>query len=99
MKLATKYNRVVYGLIPGLIIPLLTFFGFYLFKSGTKNPVEYVEFILEMGMLSNILSLCVIPNLLVFFFFLNKNFYYGARGVLFATFFYVVVVVVARYFL
>ncbi len=94
-----KYNRVIVGLIPGFIIPLITLLGFYIFKSHVKNIIDYLKMVIEMDLLSNILSLCALPNLIIFFIFLSKNYYYSARGVIFATFIWAIVVVIARYFI
>ena len=95
----SKLNRVIVGFVPGIIIPVVTLLGFYIFKSHVDNLFEYIKMILAMDLLSNVLSLCALPNLIIFFLFLSKNYYYGARGVIFATFLWVLLVVLTRYFL
>ena len=93
----SKFNRVIVGLIPGLIIPIIALLGFYIFKSHVDNFFQYVKMIMAMDLLSNVLSLCALPNLILFFLFLSKNYYYGARGVIFATFLWALAVLIARY--
>ena len=98
MNSISKYNRLIFGLIPGIIIPVITIFIFSLFKSGATDFVSYVEFVISISMLSNILSLCALPNLAIFYFFLNKEYYYSVRGVIFATLIWALLVVITRYF-
>jgi hypothetical protein len=99
MTATAKYNKVIIGLIPGIIIPVITFIGFYIFKSRVSSIIDYVKLTIEMDLLSNVLSLCALPNLIIFFIFLSKNYYYSARGVIFATFMWAIIVVIARYFI
>jgi hypothetical protein len=97
MTTISKYNRLIVGLIPGIIVPIITLIIFFLFKSGVSNFFDYVHFMIRLGVFSSILSLCPLPNLAVFFFFLNKSYYYSARGVILATFIWVLIVFVYRY--
>lgn len=99
MTAKAKYNKVIIGLIPGIIIPVLTLIGFYIFKSRVDSLLAYIKLTIEMDLLSNVLSLCALPNLIIFFIFLSKNYYYSARGVIFATFIWALIVVIARYFI
>jgi hypothetical protein len=95
----SKYNRLIVGLIPGIIVPIITLFVFFLFKSGVANFFDYVHFMVKLGVFSSILSLCPLPNLAVFFFFLNKSYYYSARGVIMATLIWVLIVLAYRFFI
>ena len=99
MKPKSKYNNVWLGLALGLIIPFITIIIFSLFKSADNNFIEFIEFALSISALSNILSLCALPNLAIFYLFLNKELYYSVRGVIFATLILAILVVITRYFL
>lgn len=99
MNVKSKYNKLWLGLVLGIIIPIITIIIFSLFKSDVKNLVEFIEFTLSISALSNILSLCALPNLAIFYLFLNKELYYSARGVIFATLLWAILVVITRYFI
>jgi hypothetical protein len=79
-----KFNTLLSGLIPALILPLMTILGFWI----AKSDLEFVEFLRQfqqMHMLSKVISLASIPNLLLFFIFIWTNRNFSARGVIFAT--------------
>ena len=99
MKPKSKYNRLWLGLVLGLIIPITSLFVFSFFKSDVDGFISFLELVISISALSNILSLCAIPNLTIFYLFLNKELYYSARGVIFATVIWGGLVVYTRYFI
>jgi hypothetical protein len=92
-----KFNKVIAGFIPGIFIPFITLVIFYFSKSNMKGFLDYINFLIELNSFSKVLSLCAIPNLLIFYYYLNRSLYYSARGVIFATFLWVVIVIIVRY--
>ena len=99
MNKLSRYNDVRLGLATGLIVPVITVLIFYQVKFGHLDIGEFLSNMITKKVLSSILSLCVIPNLLVFFVFIWTNMLYLARGVLMATFVFAVVVVAVKYFI
>jgi hypothetical protein len=93
----SRYNDVRLGLAAGLIVPLITVFIFYLVKFNHYSLVEFFSAMISRNVLSSLLSICVIPNLLIFFIFIWTNMLYTARGVLMATFVFAVMVVIVKY--
>ena len=84
MKKSNRLNTLGYGLVPGLILPVITFIISWLMTyDGSLG--DYFHRFYEMNRLASILSLCSIPNLLLFFIFIWTNNYKSARGVIFAT--------------
>jgi hypothetical protein len=79
-----KFNTLLTGLIPALILPSLTLLGFWIIKSD-RGFVEFLQQFQQMDMLSKVVSLAAIPNLLLFFLFIWTNRNFSARGVIFAT--------------
>jgi len=79
-----KFNTLLTGLIPGLILPALTLLGFWIIKSD-RGFVDLLQQFQQMDMLSKVVSLTAIPNLLLFFLFIWTNRNFSARGVIFAT--------------
>ncbi|MBE9519156.1 MAG: hypothetical protein IMY68_11325 [Bacteroidetes bacterium] len=80
-----KFNTLLTGLIPALVLPALTLLVFWLIKSD-RGFVDFLVYFQEMKMLSKVVSLTAIPNLLLFFLFIWTNRNFSARGVVFATF-------------
>lgn len=79
-----KFDTLLTGLIPALVLPVLTLMGFWLVKSDL-GFMEFLANFQEMGMLSKVVSLAAIPNLLLFFLFIWTNRNFSARGVIFST--------------
>lgn len=82
-------DSVTFGVLLGLVTPILVLFGFYLMEySGISVNRFYTEILIGHNILNQVVSLCVVANLLVFFIFIWTNQYYSARGVLLATIIY-----------
>jgi len=79
-----KFNTVLSGFVPALVIPSLTLLGFWIVKSES-TLVEFLVKFQQLHMLSKVVSLSTIPNLLLFFLFIWTNRNFSARGVIFAT--------------
>ncbi|OFY52390.1 MAG: hypothetical protein A2Y87_11120, partial [Bacteroidetes bacterium RBG_13_46_8] len=81
------------------IVPLLTVLLFYLVRFNHLSLSGFFNVLVSRNILSSLLSLCVVPNLLVFFIFIWTNMLYLARGVLMATIIFGVIVIIAKYFI
>lgn len=81
-------NNVWIGLISGLVAPFLAFALYVKFKYPEDDLIRTISSILNLGILSSIISLTLIVNLLVFFIFIWSNADRSAKGVLGATFLY-----------
>lgn len=84
MKKIEKFDKLVYGLILGIVIPTITFLiTWKITYDGSLG--EYFQSFRQMGRLAGLVSLSTVPNLLLFFVFIWLNIYRTARGVIFAT--------------
>lgn len=93
----SKYNSLKLGIILGFIVPIISLFvSKYIFLPDSTFQ-HYFEYALKMSVVSKIISICVIPNLLLFFLFLNKDYNLSAKGVLTATIIFAVIVIVTRF--
>jgi len=91
-----RFNTVLAGLIPGLILPVITLLVLWVVRyEGTLG--EFLSSFQRMQMLSKVLSLSTIPNLLLFFLFIWTNRTYSARGVIFATLVVALVMLVLKF--
>lgn len=88
-----KNDSRILGLIYGIIVPIITLSIFYIYR----NPPSFGQFydqIVSINILSRLVSLCVVPNLLIFFLFMWRNKLRSAYGVIGATFIYAIVVLI-----
>ena len=85
------------GSILGIVLPLITFFIVYLIRMEDVTFIAFIERLYKLKVLSNLVSLCVIPNLGAFFIFLQLNYIKATRGVLLATIIYGLMIVVIKY--
>ncbi len=74
------------GWILGLLLPGGVLFIILLIKKGEYTLAEFIVTGVKMGFLPQLLSLCLIPNLLLFFTFIRRNLLKAARGVLLSMF-------------
>lgn len=79
-----RFDTLWHGLIPGLLLPVLTLVLSWRLKSDL-GFMEFLEYFQQMKMLSKVVSLSAIPNLLLFFIFIWTNRNFSARGVIFST--------------
>lgn len=79
-----RFDTIIHGLVPGLVLPALTMLVIWFVRSDT-GLVDFLVRFQELGMLSKVVSLSAIPNLLLFFLFIWTNRNFAARGVIFAT--------------
>jgi hypothetical protein len=91
-----RYNSVITGLIPGLILPVVTLIIIWLVRYE-GGFLHFLAIFQRLGVLSKLLSLAVIPNLLLFFLFLWLNRPFSARGVIFATLIMAFVMLVLKF--
>lgn len=94
MSRRNKYNNMRFGTAVGLLTPLVVLLIFYLLNvSRFGGHEQLMRYIVTVKVYTAILSLCVIPNLLLFFVLVWKNLLYAARGVILATFIFAFVII------
>ncbi|MCK4852680.1 MAG: hypothetical protein KAT31_00425 [Bacteroidales bacterium] len=93
----TRINTVIFGLIAGLLVPLLAITIFYFVAFADTEFPEFIKILVSRKKLSSLISISVIPDLLVFFIFIWLNYLYSARGVLAAVFLSAIVVVLTKF--
>lgn len=88
-----RYDNRLLGLVLGIIVPVITIILFYLYQNPQNYKLFYNQ-IMTINILSRLVSLCVLPNLLVFFIFIWTNRYKSAYGIIGATFIYALLVLI-----
>lgn len=86
------------GFIAGLILPLLTAFGFY--RYGIHNGLSISEFFswfIEIKFASSLMAVSALSNLALFMGLIYSNKVSAARGVFMATVLWALVVIVLKF--
>ncbi|MBR9833091.1 hypothetical protein [Acidiluteibacter ferrifornacis] len=91
-----KLDTILFGIIVGLILPLLVLGGFYLSTYAYLQVPDFLRKLAFAETMVKILSLCAISNMGIFFLFYYKEMDKAARGVVFSTFLYAFGVVVYK---
>lgn len=87
------------GTFLGMLVPLLSLIVVYLTKfSKLTSLTNYFRFLIENNGFPQLLSLCALPNLLVFFIFIWTDRLRSARGVVLSTFIIVIAVAIMKIF-
>jgi hypothetical protein len=94
-----RFNNIWLGAILGLVVPVITIFLFWLIRFDYMDMGEFINTMMARKMMSAIISLCAIPNLLVFLIFIWLNNLYSARGVLLSTFIVGSIMVIIKFLL
>jgi len=92
-------NSFWFGLAAGLIVPIITIIiAYYQVYSYMSFGDFYTRFV-HLKLFSAFMSLCALPDMLVFFIFIWGNRLIGARGALTAIFILTMIVVVFKFFI
>jgi hypothetical protein len=84
MKTRKRFDTLLSGLIPGIVLPLVALVVIWAIQSE-EGLFEFLNTFQHRNVLSKIISLAALPNLLLFFLFLWTDRTFSARGVIFAT--------------
>lgn len=84
MKTRKRFDSMLFGLVPGILLPLLALIVIWAIQSDA-GLVEFLRKFQHQNVLSKIVSLAALPNLLLFFLFIWTDRTFSARGVIFAT--------------
>ena len=99
MSLTEKYDKQWTGVLSGFVVPLLILLVVWLFSQGNSTLQEYLRRIVEVDILTQIISLCVFPNIFLFLLFIRFDMLKSARGVLGITIFWAVLVFAVKFLL
>ena len=92
----SSVDRLVVGLVLGIVVPVIFFLMVYQVKYGDMEFIAYARRIWQMKIFLKILSVCVFPNLGFFLLFYRRKYDMAARGVILATLIYALIVLVAK---
>ena len=98
MTVPEKFDRVVTGLISGLIFPVIIGLLIFLFSSGGMSLASYLTRIRETNIITHSITLCVFPNVFIFLIFNRFDMLRAARGMLAITIVWAVIVFGVKFF-
>lgn len=97
MKSRYTFNNFTLGLVLGILAPIVTMLIVYFSRFTQYIFTELIDYLINTQVFTKIVSLCVIPNLILFFVFIWLNYLYSARGVLMATIVFAIFVFVTKF--
>ena len=92
MTLAEKHDKILTGLIPGLVLPFIVGLIVFLFSSGHLTLHSYLARIIESNIMTHAITLCVFPNIIIFLIFNRFDMLRASRGVLGMTIVWAIIV-------
>lgn len=96
MKTSEKYDRVLTGVLTGIVVPFIVMFLFFLWKSGTYTIVEFFERLISAGVLTNVISVSVFANVIFFLMFNRFDMLRASRGILGITIIWAIIVFIVK---
>jgi hypothetical protein len=92
MTFSEKYDKVLTGLISGLVLPFIFGFIIYIFSPGHNTLHSYLARIADSDIITHSITLCVFPNIFIFLIFNRFDMLRASRGVLAMTIVWAVIV-------
>jgi hypothetical protein len=87
-----KYDKVITGIISGLIFPFIIGLIIYFFSAHHQSLHAYLVRIADSKIVTHSITLCVFPNIIFFLIFNRLDMLRATRGVLAITIFWAVLV-------
>ena len=78
----TKYDRIIIGIISGILLPAITGLIIYLFSADGLSLSSYLAHISEMDIVTHSITLSVFPNVIIFLLYNRFDMLRACRGVL-----------------
>lgn len=95
-----KFNKPFIGFAAGMILPLIGFLIYYAYNTGI-NPdlsfMDYLDTLYDTKAFTPVISICVLPNLLLYFIFKKLDYWYSIKGIILSLIIYVLIVVVLKF--
>jgi hypothetical protein len=92
VKFYEKYDKVLIGLISGLVFPFIVGTAIYIFSSGHQSLQSYLIRISDSNIVTHSITLCVFPNILIFMIYNRFDMLKATRGVLAITIVWAIIV-------
>jgi hypothetical protein len=92
MRAAERYNNVITGVLSGIVMPVIAFMVFFLFTRNGLSMGQYLERVADTGKTTEVMSVAVFSNILIFLLFNRFDMLRASKGVLGITFIWAFIV-------
>jgi hypothetical protein len=99
MGFSEKYDRFETGFIGGILLPFITAGAVFLFTAHGKSLASYLARIVETGIITHSITLCVFPNIFIFLLLIRFDMLRAARGTLAITIIWAIIVFGVKFLL
>lgn len=87
-------GRFLIGFLWGVLLPACCFALVYLVRYGEYSFPAYLATLMEVDALTKIMSLCLLPDLIVFYYYLRKDAIRPMKGIMAGVLLYVLAIVI-----
>ena len=95
-----RRDNYILGVLMGLLLPFLGFFGFYEYRFSLFTVQEFLELLNQQkSLLSAMISITLIINGAVLTYFFQKQQDKTAKGIFFSTCIYAIIAIACKWFL
>ena len=95
-----RRDNYILGVLMGLLLPFLGFFGFYEYRFSLFTVQEFLELLNQQkSLLSAMISISLLINGAVLTYFFQKQQDKTAKGIFFSTCIYAVIAIACKWFL
>ncbi len=95
--MAGKIDRQGYGVLAGLLLPLLGVYLYYLLAPFSMSFGLFISNVFQMHLTAKVLSLGVLANLIGFLIVIGFKWDRFGRGIVLATFIYAAIILIFRF--
>ena len=87
-----KYTDTIwFGIVSGLLIPVVSFLMYWKVKHNYMEFNSFISYLISGDVYTQMMSLCIIPNLALFFIFIQLQYNRAGYGVIASTLLYTIV--------
>jgi len=97
MTIPEKYDRLITGLISGLVLPFVIGIIVFLFSAGDTSLGSYLSRLKDSNIITHSITLCVFPNIFVFLICNRFDMLRAARGILAITIIWAIIVFAVKF--
>jgi len=97
MNIPEKYDRLITGLVTGLVFPFIIGIIIFLFSSADISPGSYLTRLKDSNIITHSITLCVFPNIFIFLIFNRFDMLRAARGMLGITIIWAIIVFAVKF--
>jgi hypothetical protein len=99
MTIPEKYDKLITGLLSGLLLPFIIAVIVFLFAKGDPGLISWLSTIVKADIVTHVITLCVFPNVLLFLFFNYFDMLKASKGILGITIAWAVIVFGVKFLL